>query len=44
MKMFIKNSITFFFLLLVMVSCQKLDVSSPSDVPTTDVFKNADGL
>jgi hypothetical protein len=44
MKMFIKNSITFSFLLLVMVSCQKLDVSSPSDVPTTDVFKNADGL
>lgn len=30
--------------MLVVSSCQKLDVSSPNDVPSNAVFKNADGL
>ena len=44
MKFIIKNT---FFLLLMwtgILSCQKLDVSSPNDVPANEVFKNGDGL
>lgn len=44
MKFYIKNIFLFSFAVLVISSCQKLDVSSPSDVPTNNVFKNADGL
>lgn len=44
MKFVIKNTFLFLLMILVVFSCQKLDVSSPSDVPTSDVFKNADGL
>ena len=44
MKLFIKNVFFFSVALLALSSCQKLDVSSPSDVPTAEVFKNADGL
>lgn len=32
------------FACVVLFSCQKLDVSSPNDVPTGNVFTNADGL
>ncbi len=44
MKLFIKYVFFFSVALLALSSCQKLDVSSPSDVPTAEVFKNADGL
>ena len=44
MKFFIKYSLIFSLIILLISSCQKLDVSSPNDVPTNDVFKNADGL
>jgi hypothetical protein len=44
MKFFIKNILLFSFAAIVSSSCQKLDVSSPGDVPTSEVFKNADGL
>lgn len=44
MKFSIKNILLFSFVVLIISSCQKLDVSSPSDVPTNEVFKNADGL
>ena len=44
MKNFIKNIIALFTAGVLFFSCQKLDVSSPIDVPTDLVFKNADGL
>jgi len=44
MKFSIKNSLILSFTILLISSCQKLDVSSPNDVPTSEVFKNADGL
>lgn len=44
MKFFIKNILFFSFTMVVLVSCQKLDVSSPNDVPNNEVFKNGNGL
>jgi starch-binding outer membrane protein, SusD/RagB family len=44
MKFFIKNIFLFSLMICIISSCQKLDVSSPGDVPTSNVFKNADGL
>ena len=44
MKNFIKNITAFCTAGILFFSCQKLDVSSPIDVPTDQVFKNADGL
>lgn len=44
MKCCLKNIFLFSFATLVILSCQKLDVSSPSDVPASEVFKNAAGL
>ena len=44
MKFLIKYSLLLPFSILLISSCQKLDVSSPNDVPSSEVFKNADGL
>ena len=44
MKNFFKNITAFCTAGILFFSCQKLDVSSPIDVPTDQVFKNADGL
>lgn len=44
MKFLIKNSLIFSFIIILFSACQKLDVSSPNDVPASEVFKNADGL
>ena len=44
MKFLIKYSLLLPLTILLISSCQKLDVSSPNDVPSSEVFKNADGL
>ena len=44
MKFTLKNSLILLATILLMYSCQKLDVSSPNDVPASEVFKNGDGL
>ena len=44
MKFTIKNILLYSLTISVLFSCQKLDVSSPNDVPAKEVFKNADGL
>jgi len=44
MKSSIKNILASFIAGSLLFSCQKLDVDSPTDVPTENVFKNADGL
>lgn len=44
MKFFIKNIVVLFVTISLISSCQKLDVSSPNDVPASEVFQNADGL
>jgi len=44
MKKILKNIVAICTVSLLLFSCQKLDVSSPNDVPTDQVFKNADGL
>ncbi len=44
MKSIIKNILASFIAGSLLFSCQKLDVNSPTDVPTEEVFKNADGL
>ena len=44
MKFIIKNILVYSLTVSVLFSCQKLDVSSPNDVPANEVFKNAAGL
>jgi hypothetical protein len=44
MKKLLNNILTICTASLLLFSCQKLDVSSPNDVPTDQVFKNANGL
>lgn len=44
MKRIFKNIFTICTTAILLFSCQKLDVNSPTDVPTDTVFKNADGL
>ena len=44
MKRIINNIFIVCTTAMLLFSCQKLDVNSPTDVPTDQVFKNADGL
>ena len=44
MNLSIKNIFIIWFTGTILFSCQKLDVNSPTDVATDQVFKNADGL
>ena len=44
MKSIINNIFIVCTTAILLFSCQKLDVNSPTDVPTDLVFKNADGL
>ena len=44
MKHIIKNIFSFFAACTLLFSCQKLDVNSPNDVSTDQVFKDANGV
>lgn len=44
MKLLVKNIFIVCVAATLLFSCQKLDVNSPTDVATEQVFKNADGL